>query len=159
MMYEYKVIPAPRRGKRSRGAKGPAGRFAYALEDAINQLAVDGWEFVRAETLGADEREGVMRRKIETFHGVLVFRRAVSAENPAQVATPTPNIPAPVVAAPSAPEPAASPEPSVQSDPEVKPTPPATDTEPKVKAASGSKVTKVKASDLEEDQTPASDDK
>lgn len=77
MAHEYKVIPAPRRGKRGKATKGPAGRFAYAVESTLNEMAADGWEFVRAETLGADEREGVMRRKVETFHGVLVFRREI----------------------------------------------------------------------------------
>ena len=80
MAHEYKVIPAPRRGKRGRNTKGPVGRFAYAVESTLNEMAADGWEFVRAETLGAEEREGMMRRKIETFYGVLVFRRDVLAD-------------------------------------------------------------------------------
>lgn len=80
MAFEYKVIPAPRKGRRGRGVKGPAGRFAYAIEFAINEMAQDGWEFVRSETLGADEREGMMRRKSETFHGVLVFKRERQVE-------------------------------------------------------------------------------
>ncbi|MEO0344559.1 MAG: DUF4177 domain-containing protein [Pseudomonadota bacterium] len=70
--------------------KGPAGRFAFAVETTINELATDGWEFVRAETLGAEEREGLMRKRTETFHGVLVFKRAsTAAENSApQISTP-----------------------------------------------------------------------
>ncbi|MEM9212581.1 MAG: DUF4177 domain-containing protein [Pseudomonadota bacterium] len=89
MIYEYKVIPAPRRGKRGPGVKGPAGKFAYALQDALNDLAASGWEFVRAETLGADEREGMMRKKVETFHGVLVFRRE-ARDDPSEKVSSTP---------------------------------------------------------------------
>jgi len=86
MAFEYKVIPAPRRGRRGKGIKGAPGRFAYAIEVAINEMAEDGWDFVRAETLGADEREGMMRRLTETFHAVLVFRRE-------KAAAPTPTSP------------------------------------------------------------------
>lgn len=73
--YEYKVIPAPRRGVRTKGAKGTAGRFASALEAAINEISADGWEYVRAESLPADERHGITRRKTETYQNVLIFRR------------------------------------------------------------------------------------
>ena len=55
-------------------------------------MASDGWEFVRSETLGADEREGMMRRKLETFHSVLVFKREVTAmaEMPSVANSPAP---------------------------------------------------------------------
>ena len=34
MTFEYKVVPAPTRGRKIRGVKTPADRFARALEDA-----------------------------------------------------------------------------------------------------------------------------
>ncbi|MFK5998323.1 MAG: DUF4177 domain-containing protein [Rhodobacterales bacterium] len=77
--FEYKVIPAPRNGIRIKGAKGPAGRYAGALEKAINVLAATGWEYLRAESLPMDERHGITMRKTETYQNVLVFRRAVDA--------------------------------------------------------------------------------
>lgn len=75
MEYEYKVIPAPRFGSRRGENRGPAGRFSNAMEEAVNSLAQLGWEYMRAETLGVDEREGMMRRRVENFHSVLIFRR------------------------------------------------------------------------------------
>jgi hypothetical protein len=79
--FEYKVIPAPRRGVRVKGAKGPEGRFAGALENTINTLSVEGWEYVRAESLPADERHGITRRKTETYQNVLIFRRIADPAN------------------------------------------------------------------------------
>jgi hypothetical protein len=79
--FEYKVIPAPRRGVRVKGAKGPAGRFAGALESTINTLSAEGWEYVRAESLPADERHGITRRKTETYQNVLIFRRISDPAN------------------------------------------------------------------------------
>ncbi|PIB24232.1 hypothetical protein BFP76_03130 [Amylibacter kogurei] len=76
----YKVIPAPAHGKRAKGAKGIAGRFANGLETAINELAAEGWEYIRAESLPSVERVGITRRKVETFQNVLVFRKASDAE-------------------------------------------------------------------------------
>ena len=73
--FEYKVMPAPRRGTRVKGAKGPTGRFANAMETTLNKLAADGWEYIRAESLPADERHGITMRKVETYQNVLIFRR------------------------------------------------------------------------------------
>ena len=84
MRFEYKVIPAPTKGIKARGVKGSAGRFANGLEAAINELAADNWVYVRAETLPAEEREGLMS-KTTVFQNVLVFKRPVSAEDPAPV--------------------------------------------------------------------------
>ncbi len=78
--YEYKVIPAPRDGVRTKGAKGIPGRFAGALEQAMNKLGADGWQYIRADTLPVDERNGITRRKTETYQSVLVFRRQVEEE-------------------------------------------------------------------------------
>lgn len=73
--FEYKVMPAPRRGTRVKGAKGPTGRFANAMETTLNELAADGWEYIRAESLPVDERHGITMRKVETYQNVLIFRR------------------------------------------------------------------------------------
>ncbi len=73
-MFEFKVVPAPSRGKRAKGIKGPEGRFAFALEDLMNKMAADGWEFLRAETLPSEEKSGLTSTKT-TFRSVLVFRR------------------------------------------------------------------------------------
>ena len=79
-IFEYKVIPAPHSGKRAKGVKGADGRFANALSEAINELAVAGWEYVRAESLPSVERKGVMRKRHEAYQNVLVFRRPSDAD-------------------------------------------------------------------------------
>lgn len=74
--YEYRVIPAPRRGEKARGLKTTEARFANALTIAMNQMAADGWEYLRADTLPAEERVGLTGRTT-TFQHMLVFRRAL----------------------------------------------------------------------------------
>jgi hypothetical protein len=83
--YEYKVVPAPRRGEKTRGAKTVEDRFAYAVQVLMNDLASDGWEYVRADTLPCDERAGLTGTKT-TFQNLMVFRRAVNAEQSDAVA-------------------------------------------------------------------------
>ena len=58
--YEYKVVPAPRRGLKGRGVKGAEARFAYAIQTLMNDMAVQGWEFLRAEALPSEERHGLL---------------------------------------------------------------------------------------------------
>lgn len=74
--YEYKVIPAPARGEKDRGLKTGAEKFAHALGLAMNELAREGWEYWRAETLPAEERSG-LTSKTTVYHNLLVFRRPV----------------------------------------------------------------------------------
>lgn len=78
-MYEYKVIPAPAKGKKKRGVKGAEARFAHALETAMNELAADGWEFQRADILPSEERQGLTSTQT-IYRSVLVFRRLTEAD-------------------------------------------------------------------------------
>ncbi|WP_255105230.1 DUF4177 domain-containing protein [Shimia sp. CNT1-13L.2] len=77
--YEYKVVPAPDRGKRARGVKGTNGRFAHALECVMNELAADGWEYWRSDTLPCEERTGLTSSRT-SYKSILIFRRSTSAE-------------------------------------------------------------------------------
>ncbi len=77
--YEYKVIPAPRKGEKSRGVKTTEDRFALALTLVMNDLGREGWEYIRADTLPVDERAGFTGTKT-TFQNVLVFRRVIEVE-------------------------------------------------------------------------------
>lgn len=72
--YEYKVIPAPQRGEKTRGLKKPVDRFANTLASVMNEMADDGWEYLRADTLPCEERSG-LRGKTTKFQNMLVFRR------------------------------------------------------------------------------------
>lgn len=77
--YEYKVIPAPRRGEKVRGAKHPEDRFAHALASLMNRMGREGWEYQRAETLPCEERSGLTGRST-TFQNMLIFRRALAED-------------------------------------------------------------------------------
>lgn len=86
-MYEYKVVPAPTKGKKAKGLKTPAERFAGALGEVMNDLAAEGWEYQRTDTLPAEERSG-LTGKTTVFQNMLVFRRTRDAEAPAPAAKP-----------------------------------------------------------------------
>lgn len=72
--FEYKIVPAPNRGLKAKGIKGAEARFANALEDKMNVMAAEGWEYQRAETLPSLERSGLTSTTTE-WRNVLVFRR------------------------------------------------------------------------------------
>ena len=74
--YEYKVVPAPVKGLKARGVRSPEARFAHALATAMNTLGAEGWSYLRADTLPAEERVGLTRTKT-VYHNMLVFRREV----------------------------------------------------------------------------------
>ncbi|MTH36245.1 DUF4177 domain-containing protein [Paracoccus limosus] len=77
--YEYNVIPAPARAEKAKGARTGIDRFAATLSDVLNDMARDGWEYVRAETLPAEERSGLTSRST-VYHNVLIFRRALASD-------------------------------------------------------------------------------
>lgn len=74
--YEYTVIPAPARAEKSKGARSGIERFAATLSDTLNEMAREGWDYVRAEVLPAEERSGLTSRNT-VYHNLLVFRRAL----------------------------------------------------------------------------------
>jgi hypothetical protein len=81
--YEYIVVAAPEKAPRVKGLKGTA-RFAYALQEVMNDLAQDGWEYLRAESLPDTERKGFMGGSETVTRNVLVFRREIDLEEPAE---------------------------------------------------------------------------
>lgn len=72
--YEYRVVPAPVKGLKAKGVRGHEARFAHALEDLMNRMGAEGWEYQRAETLPAEERHG-LTNVTTTYRNMLVFRR------------------------------------------------------------------------------------
>ncbi|WP_106744539.1 DUF4177 domain-containing protein [Yoonia maritima] len=124
MSYEYMVVPAPTRGVKAKGAKTAEDRFAIALETVMNKMAGDGWDYLRADTLPSEQREGLMG-KTTVYQNMLVFRRAKKAQRPKTpapaVTTPAPK-PEPKVESPKAENPADEAEPKVEPK---KVTPPA----------------------------------
>ncbi len=90
--YEYKVIPAPQKGAKAKGVKTPEGRFATSVEQVLNEMGQQGWEYQRAELLPSEERSG-LTGSTTNWRNVLVFRRVIEAEATeavAPVATPSP---------------------------------------------------------------------
>ncbi len=79
--YEYKVVPAPQKGTKAKGVKTPEGRFANSVEQVLNQMGQDGWEYQRSELLPSEERTG-LTGSVTNWRNVLVFRRALQAEVP-----------------------------------------------------------------------------
>src|SRR5690606_32927772 len=77
--FEYKVVPAPRRGEKARGVKTTKERFALALSTVMNEMGAAGWDYVRADSLPCDERSGLTGTKT-SFQNMLVFRREIPAE-------------------------------------------------------------------------------
>lgn len=104
--YEYKVVPAPSKGTKAKGVKTPEGRFALTVEQLLNQMGAEGWEFQRAELLPSDERSG-LTGSVQNWRNVLVFRRKIESDLPTDdpdeemIARPVPgpiSEPAPVAA-------------------------------------------------------------
>ncbi len=79
--FEYKAVPAPSTGTKGKGVKAREDRFALSVTNVLNEMAEDGWEYVRAETLPCDERKGLTGTQT-SFQNVLIFRRLEQAANP-----------------------------------------------------------------------------
>ncbi len=77
--FEYIVVPAPTKGLKAKGLRSPEARFAHALATAMNTLGKDGWDYVRADTLPAEERQGLTKTRT-VYHNMLVFRRPVAED-------------------------------------------------------------------------------
>lgn len=77
--YEFMVVPAPKRGVKTRAARTTEDRFAYALTTLMNQLGAEGWDYVRSDALPCEERVGLTGTKT-SFLNMLVFRRPIPAD-------------------------------------------------------------------------------
>ena len=105
--FEYKAVPAPNTGTKAKGVKTTEDRFALSLTETLNDMAEDGWEYVRAETLPCMERKGLTGSQ-QTYQNILIFRRLNAAAMPLDRTTSRPLQP---VAEPE-PEPDHEPEPA-----------------------------------------------
>ncbi len=72
--FEYKAVPAPNTGTKARGVKTTEDRFALSMTETLNEMAAEGWEYVRAETLPCTERKGLTGTQ-QTYQNILIFRR------------------------------------------------------------------------------------
>lgn len=96
--YEYKVVPAPTKGRKVKGVKTPEARFALAVEELMNRMGAEGWEYQRADLLPSDERSGLTGSTVN-WRNLLVFRRLREGEaeafQPRLIEAPDPTVPAP----------------------------------------------------------------
>jgi hypothetical protein len=75
--FEYKVVPAPKRGLKVRGVKGTEEQFAHALTLLLNEAAAEGWEYLRTDTLPCEERKG-LTGKTTVYQNMLVFCKTLA---------------------------------------------------------------------------------
>ena len=100
MLFEYKVVSAPTKGIKAKGVKTPEARFALGIEQAINALAAEGWEYQRSDVLPSEERQGLTGSATH-WRTLLVFRRPIAEDNAVEYAVPErvePILTAPVAA-------------------------------------------------------------
>ncbi|ANT61154.1 hypothetical protein AYJ57_12725 [Salipiger sp. CCB-MM3] len=76
--HEYKVIPAPTKGEKAKAIKGAEAKFAAAMSRLLNEMAEQGWDYIRADTLPSEERSGLTSSQT-VWRTVLVFSRPVPA--------------------------------------------------------------------------------
>ena len=91
--YQYRVVPAPTKGLKAKGIKGLEARFSITIEDLMNEMGAQGWEYQRAETLPSVERSGLTGSTTE-WRNVLVFRKP--RDSATAVLSPQPSV-APIV--------------------------------------------------------------
>ena len=72
--YEYKLVAAPKARNKYSGAKKSIDLFAQTLMDSMNELATDGWQFVRQEKVTESRRTLFFGHK-NRQHDYMVYRR------------------------------------------------------------------------------------
>ncbi|QYX58165.1 DUF4177 domain-containing protein [Roseovarius sp. SCSIO 43702] len=124
---EYKVIPAPNKGLKDKGVKGPEARFAHAVETLMNEMGAKGWSYLRADILPSEERQG-LTSTTTVYRTLLVFQRPV----PEAHTGPAPTPPESAESEPdAAPEPATEDETPRDTSPEPDTATPANSNRPK----------------------------
>ena len=128
--FEYKTVALPRSvSKRRKRRQSEADMIAEQLGKVLNEEAVDGWEYVRAETLTTPGQSGLLKQPVPAAYVVLIFKRSRGAweGNPRNEPTPqnevapipqaTPEPPVMAAPQPAAPAPVATPAPAPAQTP------------------------------------------
>ncbi|MCH2075305.1 MAG: DUF4177 domain-containing protein [Rhodobacteraceae bacterium] len=74
--YQYRVVPTPVKTKGHSSARDGGESFAQTIETTMNELGAEGWHYVRADTMPAEERVG-FASKHTVYQNVLIFRRRI----------------------------------------------------------------------------------
>jgi len=72
--FEYKLIKVPQKSNRYSGLKDLNDSFALTLMDSINDVAKDGWQFLRKEVLTETKWPSFFGQRT-TSHEYLIYRR------------------------------------------------------------------------------------
>ncbi|GIT90564.1 hypothetical protein JANAI62_10190 [Jannaschia pagri] len=80
-IYEFQVVPAPRKGERVQGLRTDDARMAYTWTELLNDMALDGWDYVRADTIPNDNSADLTGTAPKTMT-LLVFRRLLVVLDP-----------------------------------------------------------------------------
>lgn len=72
--YEFRAVPCPQRAQRNRRLAKGTDAFSDTLTAAINELSVEGWDYIRTDTIEV-KKSGLLSRAQE--RSFLVFRREV----------------------------------------------------------------------------------
>ena len=105
---EYKTVAAPRRVRKVKGVKGRDELLAYAIGEIIQQQAVEGWRYLRADRFQVEEKSGFFSTRQTVERSVLVFGRELRRSGLSSASKPT-AAPAPPPAPSPAPAPVAAP--------------------------------------------------
>lgn len=79
--YEYKIVLAPEKSQKFKGLRSPE-RFVATVEQVMNEMGSEGWQYLRADTLPQEERSG-LTSKVSTPRNLLIFQREIE-ETPVQ---------------------------------------------------------------------------
>ena len=85
-IYEFTVVAAPAKAERVEGLRTDADRMAATWTELLNEMALDGWDYVRADTLPNLNSKDLTGTSPKTMT-LLVFRRLL-CEIPAAVQLP-----------------------------------------------------------------------
>ena len=82
--WEYKVVPAPAKGTKAKGAKSAEARFALSVQNVLNEMAAEGWIYDRSDMLPSQERAGLTSSTTQ-WRNLLVFKRPLAQDDTPEI--------------------------------------------------------------------------
>lgn len=76
-MYEYKLTALPTKGRPKKGRRGLHEAFGVAIEEKMNNMINEGWEFVEFREVPIIERR-VLRSNVQRTATMMLFKRLKS---------------------------------------------------------------------------------
>ncbi|MEZ7813111.1 MAG: hypothetical protein ACI9O0_000861 [Paracoccaceae bacterium] len=82
MGYEYKVVAMPEQAAKTAGLRGKANQFAQTVNNMMNAVGREGWEYQGLEVLSYQSRTWY-GSKTNHDHTVMLFRRPLEVASSA----------------------------------------------------------------------------